>query len=518
MEKEVVVGAPLRTDVGTALPLQCAGVFDGCNVQYEYVPEARMQPDTVYVWDASHYLTTPTPVVKEKAIVLTASEQCSPMEFKLKLLEEKEHCIGFKVNDGSKYCAYYFLKSNSLVVFFNAKTEVLAAIRAWLGEHGIFVPERLTSAKLMKTVVEYHNGIPEEVTLPVPDTTITVGCDPEFEIVIDGRVKCAPSELGCGASYEIGKDGAGMQLELRPKAGSVEDVIQNLATLMSQLEYPISTVGNVYPLGGHIHIGIGGQLTVPRGLVQLLDYFLGQRIINLSGSARSSYKIMGACRPQPWGFEYRTPPAAIFVNPTFCRLALKICHAITENYNAGRKFKITPQKPVAEDYINYCNFTPEEAIEWESQIATYKAFLKENTPYHMNCAALWCKDKPYGTECDLDLDDGRPEREQGYDGDDDDDDDDEPPSYTVVFSDTWSAEVQSYVRDMFSTNEGEAEILLYGLAEHRGLVIAGFTMDGYASISMGQSGFGIPFRYRNELTQETRDFWAVATWRILECV
>ena len=138
---------------------------------------------------------------------------------------------------------------------------------------------------------------------------ITIGCDPEYELTEeDGSVVEAEEVIRGGTHEQIGCDGAGEQVEVRPEPGNPRKVVQNIRKLIKKFardypEYDISDEGNIYPLGGHIHVGVGRRYRPNEALVCLLDDFVGIPTLELSGEARDEYKALSQVRVQTHGFE-----------------------------------------------------------------------------------------------------------------------------------------------------------------------------------------------------------------------
>jgi hypothetical protein len=149
-----------------------------------------------------------------------------------------------------------------------------------------------------------------------------LGADPEFEIVRDGHLVRADkvvrtTRLPFG---EIGVDGAGVALELRPNPGDVDELVRNTAKLIvatpSVCRGTPTTIGVGHPLGGHVHFDAPGD-TDYATLVRVVDDALGPLFRAMNGPARdkSGYGKRRDWRSQPWGVEYRTPPATIWAHP-----------------------------------------------------------------------------------------------------------------------------------------------------------------------------------------------------------
>ena len=155
--------------------------------------------------------------------------------------------------------------------------------------------------------------------------TLTLGADPEFELIIAGRAESAASILGDAIHLpwgSIGVDGAGWPLELRPEPSiNARGLVRNVARLLVAVPKALggipSTVGEAYAIGGHIHVGLGNAPVDERALVRTLDEAIGDILYDLNPATRigAGYGRRKDWRIQPWGIEYRTPPAAIWSHP-----------------------------------------------------------------------------------------------------------------------------------------------------------------------------------------------------------
>jgi len=189
-----------------------------------------------------------------------------------------------------------------------------------------------------------------------------LGMDPEFELYWDGRIVNA-SRHWFGRDYdsgEIGLDGSGAQIELRPHpATSPDGLVRNVQGLFrdfmaasSSTPRDLGIQGNHYPLGAHIHFGLrptpqgGTQETDVDKFTSILDWALGGIILPLSGRARkeSSYYLLSAWRTNDHGFEYRSLPSAIFANPTVLGVVLKACWNLGQDFfnNDGIRARFQP--------------------------------------------------------------------------------------------------------------------------------------------------------------------------------
>lgn len=245
------------------------------------------------------------------------------------------------------------------------------------------IPTAPVDAQYIKTI-EFHDGEQKLIKLKADRKEVTLGCDPEFEFLSGGRAVSAPRGLS-GNTSEIGLDGAGNQIEIRPRPfASPSDVVSYMVGIMARFQgLGLSVQGHRYPLGGHIHVGVGRAYSPPADLCFLLDYFLGRPTIELSGRARASYKTLSyrgdadirGIEQKQWGFEYRCPPAAIFATPQVARIAMKIVKNVTECYINQQEIIINASAPTFEDYWNYAGLIPSEHEAWNSFLNSFPAEL-----------------------------------------------------------------------------------------------------------------------------------------------
>ena len=197
---------------------------------------------------------------------------------------------------------------------------------------------------------------------------ISIGCDPEAELIDPASGDClaASMVIDGGVEAELGVDGAGSPVEFRPPPGSPEDVVRELERILKRFsdEYPtydLSPVGNNIPIGCHIHIGFGHPVDPPPSLIELLDDFIGRPLSRLNGKARGTYASLGAWRSQPWGFEYRTPPAAAIASPRIARIVFKLAYNLVDLY-VNKKDPIEYSNPPdVGDYVRLGGLSEKEA-------------------------------------------------------------------------------------------------------------------------------------------------------------
>jgi len=321
---------------------------------------------------------------------------------------------------------------------------------------------------------------------PRPNFSLKFGADPEFEVIdSSGRVVSASGIItgGTDPRQEIGRDGAGSQVELRPRPESdLWKFITNVRNILKRFaaEYPrysLSAQGDTYPLGGHIHL----SLPPDRNVLALLDNWIGDKVIHLSGGARGSYKKLSAYETKPWGFEYRTPPAAIFLKPQVLFAVLKIMKAVLKGYFSYEGVSLYP--------------TPEEIarLKIEKEWEILNRFIGEYPKMSKDVLKQWrIKVKV-------------------------------EPRVDVIFRDDWAPEVRDFVRALFLDKvkglvkkvnaKGIFKIVFFGFKSERGSV-CNFDSDLFEKIDFsypveaGEVAFGFPYSIRvAELTEALKQKW-----------
>jgi hypothetical protein len=224
--------------------------------------------------------------------------------------------------------------------------------------------------------------------------TFKLGADPEFEYLYQGEVRDlrnTQTAYFLHRNGKVGVDGAGHQLEMRPDPGlNPEEFVSNMRKLFLEnvtRRTHLSSVGDEYPLGGHLHVGFGYSVEPPASLVKLLDFYIGKPTLKMDGKARGSYGQLSKFRPQPHGFEYRTPPSAIFAHPRMTYVTTKILYTVIKKYLLGYAF-LVPDREVKKEDLLRLGLTKQEATFFFSFI---KSFSKMK--YDYNVAGFWAPEK-----------------------------------------------------------------------------------------------------------------------------
>ncbi len=335
----------------------------------------------------------------------------------------------------------------------------------------------------LSKIFRKKSGIPLK-----PHVKIMFGADPEFEILRNGRVVSASGIVkgGIEPNELVGRDGAGSQVEIRPApSSSIRQFIKNFRKGLIEFarlypQYSLSAQGDVYPLGGHIHISV----TPNDKIVRLLDKWIGEKVIDLSGRARGSYRKMGAIERKPWGFEYRTPPAAIFLKKEVLYSILKIIKKVLKAYYSMDGVSLEPNEKEI------------ERLQLKEEWQTLNTFIKEYSSIDKDVLKQWGirRYKP-------------------------------KPHVDVIFRDDWESEIRSYVSSLLSEKlnklakklnmRGINKVILFGFKSERGMV-CNFESTMFSKIdfdystSEGEVAFGLPYNVRMaELSDDLKKMWNV---------
>jgi hypothetical protein len=172
--------------------------------------------------------------------------------------------------------------------------------------------------------------------------TITLGADPEFEIIDrNGTMINAGTTLNGGTSRQLGNDGSSATGEIRPSHGTAEDVYNSIdslltqaASILSRQNYNILSGAGVHvPLGGHVHFGgMGNSPSIE--FIDSLNFLIAKplrAISNISFREGRGYGRMSDHREQPHGFEYRSPCSWI-THPHIAMGVLKIAQYVAKRH------------------------------------------------------------------------------------------------------------------------------------------------------------------------------------------
>jgi len=317
------------------------------------------------------------------------------------------------------------------------------------------------------------------------EISITLGGDPEFEVIWEGEVVPANSLLifrDGDTDDPIGTDGAAHTAELRPDAAySEEEYVENFLALLEEVKDEgvlLSVQGDTYPLGGHIHIGSPDEYIVQvlqdevERFVQVLDDFVGRLLLPTSGRARGSYKRLGAYEIKDYGWEYRTPPSSFYADLEMVRITYKLVKGLVET--------LLKEGEISYETLEDGRAKPEE----------YLRFLtKEEAEHFLAFPEKWAKGEiislvPMG----------------------------EFPPVLFVFRDEWDDDKAWVFKEALKDLpvERPVRIVLYGLAQRRGDYFTlptapeewrlkeEFPKAPFVKGAIPEIWVGIPYRFRKE--------------------
>lgn len=179
-------------------------------------------------------------------------------------------------------------------------------------------------------------------------TEITIGCDPEYGIVSNGRL-ISPNDVISGSDSEFGIDGSGRVAELRPPyANDPKELTENIMKVLKKgyannpglKEYKMKAGGTVVdePIGGHIHFGHPALKMPDRArlvadaldrTVSVLNLMIEDQEEAINRRIGSGYGQVGSgsYRDQPWGMEYRVLPSWL-TTPEECEGILSLAYIV----------------------------------------------------------------------------------------------------------------------------------------------------------------------------------------------
>jgi hypothetical protein len=317
-----------------------------------------------------------------------------------------------------------------------------------------------------------------------PKVSVTIGADPEFEHIVNGKIRNATvGFFGDIPERDVaswGVDGSGYQIEARPKpAKTPEQAVRHMRRLFSKVvAHKMTVAGNVYPLGGHLHVGgICFSESSDEQLIELYDNMIGNPTKSMNGRARGEYKGMSLYRAKEYGFEYRTPPSAIFYHPRMAELCYKIIKNTADKWFSQEEHTFHDQ--FEDNLVEWANFTAMEVDE-------YKAYIKNYEGKMHNVVASWLDIPEDPIKADLPA---------------------SPIEVHFSSNDTWNEPMFEVLRqELIKIKSKEySAIYFYGLAERRGNVVSGIELEGHETIEnrLGPSNapvdsliIGLPYAMR----------------------
>jgi len=181
-------------------------------------------------------------------------------------------------------------------------------------------------------------------------SSFKLGADPEFEMIESFKVRPAAKVLGISDVYgnyesevhaEIGTDGNSNILEIRPQpASNVDSFINNSLVLLKRIasnyeDVTLSSIGEKYPLGSHIHFNIQPD----PNFIGLLDTVLGIPFVSLNSPVRvkNGYTGLSSIETKEYGFEYRSV-SGLWTNPEILKIVVTLLFKILDKKEIKYRF------------------------------------------------------------------------------------------------------------------------------------------------------------------------------------
>lgn len=187
------------------------------------------------------------------------------------------------------------------------------------------------------------------------NTNIKLGADPEF-VWFNGNQFVSASSVTTGRhaeTDELGVDGACSTGEMRPKPGTPMHVWHNINKILKEAaRQPYDMYagsGRDQATGGHIHFSGIPHTAL---LLNRLDKFITIPLNEVSNcsSRHRFYGALSEVRPQPHGWEYRSPCSWI-VHPIIAKGVLRIAWVLALATEMGRLSEINE----VEDLLRFGN-------------------------------------------------------------------------------------------------------------------------------------------------------------------
>lgn len=183
------------------------------------------------------------------------------------------------------------------------------------------------------------------------DEELIWGGDPEFAAIVNDHYVYASDYIRNGCRDCIGTDGDSRILEIRPEpAKTPYELLKNFYKMLKKnkvttSEYTKENILNVFdsissncqylPLGGHIHVGGKTKKMISflkqnqDTIVMEINNLVFDNFYNLSTEERQRSPFMQeALEGKPYGFEYRTPPSIVWLNPKLMNHTIKLIRTI----------------------------------------------------------------------------------------------------------------------------------------------------------------------------------------------
>jgi hypothetical protein len=232
--------------------------------------------------------------------------------------------------------------------------------------------------------------------------------------------------------------------------------------------------------------------------------------MKMSGKARGGYNHPGNFENKSYGFEYRTPPAAVFAHPKMLFVTAKIVQNLVTRYLNGFEFSIADNRNETskEELITQIGLTEQQAQYYMEFINDFRRTMD----YTMNVAVAWNRGSAKNIKANK-------EKKPTH-----------APKFILELHDDWNEEVRSDLERRIrmipiANKENPISVTIYGLNGKRGKAVAGMDIAGFEQVPHPNSDngrgrtvyLGIARPYRSgELSSTERETTANAIVAFIE--
>jgi hypothetical protein len=192
---------------------------------------------------------------------------------------------------------------------------------------------------------------------------LRLGGEPEFEVVVNGRVVPAEDVFPHEEGFEPPVRAEAGVLKVEPDfADTPEEYLENFYTLVKGIDCTLSTKGKVYPILGTMLLGSQDRGTrnvlrlFAQDIVRVLDDFVGRLLLSTYGKACWEEKLagLGSYRLAGYGLAYRLP-ASIYAERETLRIVYKLAKNLLEALlkEGEVSYRLAGGLPLREEYLRF---------------------------------------------------------------------------------------------------------------------------------------------------------------------
>lgn len=195
------------------------------------------------------------------------------------------------------------------------------------------------------------------------DGHLRLGGEPEFEVVVKGRVVPAEDLFPHEEGFEPPVRAESGVLKVEPDfADTPEEYLENFYALLRGIDCALSTKGKVYPILGTMLLGSQDKATrnvlrvFAQDVVRVLDDFVGKPLLPTYGRACWEEKRagLGNYRLAPYGLAYAVP-SSIYAEGETLRIVYKLAKSLLETLlrEGEVSYRTREGYPLREEYLRF---------------------------------------------------------------------------------------------------------------------------------------------------------------------